>query len=99
VTAEPVRILRWETPPPTQRPWSGGRRPGSRFDQVAATLRDEPGRWALIYEGARVQAHGIAATVTQAKLRCLQPAGSFQVATRTHQGVTSVYVRHIGETA
>lgn len=93
-----MRVLRWETPPPTRKPWPGGRQPGSRFDQVAALLREETGRWAVIYEGVRPVAHGIASTVAQAKTRCFQPLGAFQVATRTHQGVTAVYVRHIGET-
>jgi hypothetical protein len=97
VTVEQMRVQRWEDPPPTGKPWAGGRRPGSRFDAIADELRDETGRWGVIFAGARNVAHGIASAIAQAKTRCFQPLGSFQVATRTRNGITTVYVRYIGE--
>jgi hypothetical protein len=97
VTAPALAVLRWEEPPNPKKDWAGGRKPGSRFDPIAAALRDEPRRWAVVFEGGRNEAHGVAARIRQARMASFLPLGAFEVATRAHAGQVTVYARYIGE--
>jgi hypothetical protein len=93
-----MQIIRWENPPPPQNGRvSGGRPRGSRWDEVARQLRDEPRRWAVIFEGSRIAAFSVVSSVRQASTSCFGPAGSFEARSRSFDGVHSVYARFLGD--
>lgn len=96
--SELPRIIRWEDPPPARNGRGAGGRPlGSRWDEVAETLRDEPGRWAVIVEGTAAQASAATARIRLATARCFAPAGTFEARVRSDTGgVHTVYARHVG---
>jgi len=91
------KILRWDEPPNTYVPVAR-KQAGSQWDAVAATLRAEPGRSAVIYEGSRSAATGIASVVNDGRTKCFTPAGSFRATLRTVPGTKTVevYAKHVG---
>lgn len=97
-TRAPQRsILRWQDPPPQLNGHvSVGRTPGSPWDDIAKVLRDEPGRWAVIFEGTAPAANSLAVRIRQAICRCFSPAGTYEARLRSIDGVHTVFVRYVG---
>lgn len=95
MTITPAKILRWENPPPARH--VPGRR-GSQFDELADILRDEPARWAVVYDGDNPTAAGsIASKVKTGNVKCFAPAGSFEATVRKlREGRIAVYARYVG---
>ncbi|MEV6297829.1 hypothetical protein AB0M02_00315 [Actinoplanes sp. NPDC051861] len=93
----PFRILRWEDPPHAQAPAKGGGR--SKWTEVADALREEPDRWAVLYEGRPYAATTLATVIRSGKIRCFCPTGSFAAVSRKHNDVVTVYARYVGERA
>ncbi|GIF08709.1 hypothetical protein [Actinoplanes siamensis] len=93
----PAEILRWETPPPPARPGNGIT--GSRWDQVAEQLRDERGRWAVVYEGEANNASSIASVIRMGNVACFRPTGDFEAVSRRSPatGRVAVYARYLGD--
>jgi hypothetical protein len=87
---DPPEQLEWEAPPP-----SAARR-GSKWDPIAKALKQRPGQWACI---GRDIPTTIVTTIRNGGLRCFQPKGSFEAATRNHSSrwQADVYVRYVGE--
>lgn len=97
--ANPKRkIIRWEDPPHS-RNWGnvGGRPRGSEWDEVAAALRDEPGRWAVVYVGDRRGAMSARTKIAMGAGACFRPQGAFEAAARSWDGVHTVYARYLGD--
>ena len=93
--AEPLTVLRWDTPPPAQHPQTP--RTGSIFDDVAAELRDMPRTWGVIFEARSNRASGMASNINNGVYPCFRPHGSFQAVARMRDGVRTVYARYVGE--
>lgn len=65
---------------------------------VAAQLRYRPGQWARIaVHSTASRAAGCAASIRSGKLRAYLPAGSYEAAARTEDGVHAVFARYVGE--
>jgi hypothetical protein len=74
------------------------RRGDARHGSIAAQLRDWPDRWARV--AAYSTPHGAwntAYAIRNGRLRAYEPAGSFEAAARTVDGVHVVYVRYMGQ--
>jgi len=99
MTAVQRKIIRWEDPPPPRNGRAGGGRPpGSPWDGIAEVIRDERGRWAVIFESRSAsEAGSVRVKVSQGAALCFTPAGHFQARVRTINGVHTVYVRYVGE--
>lgn len=97
--AEQAQIIRWEHPPPAQRTVHGHGSVGSRYDHLAATLRDRPREWALIREAVnRNVANSVAGQIREARMRCFEPRGDFDACTRTAgDSMVRVYARYVGD--
>jgi hypothetical protein len=94
------RIIKWEDPPESSSLCSKpgpGRPAGSQWDPIAEALREEPGRWALIFEGEKGAASSLRARIVTASVLCFCPRGAFQAKERVWAGVYSVYARYVGE--
>lgn len=77
-------------------PGGGGER--TLHSLIAAQLRQRPGEWARI--ATRSTASNAASTahsIRSAKLRPYAPAGAYEAAARTEDGVHSVHARYVGE--
>lgn len=92
--AERVKVIRWEDPPRTQS--YGGGPSGSRFDGLAEVLRDEPNRWAVIYQGSRGTASGMAGKIKHGAMKAFRPVGVFEATVRTDGQTSTVYARYVG---
>lgn len=92
-STDEAAILRWEDPPP--RDLRGGSRypaPESKYAQILRELSARPGRWALIFVGSKSRATTIADAI-----RYGERALSFDAVTRTVDGKTRTYARHLGD--
>lgn len=92
--ADPLYVIRWETPPPA--PSHGPGKPGRAYVEVAAELRAAPGQWGVIWQGTgreRVQPNYITSGVIPA----FRPPGSFQATLRRVRGLRTVYARYVGD--
>ena len=86
-----MSALAWQDPPAQGRP---GRPPG-KHAALAAEMRANPGRWALI---GQYGTSGLAGVVRNGKIACYAPAGSFETATRKRtDGRWDIYARFVGE--
>ena len=61
---------------------------------VADALRANPGEWAVVAESPANC--GLGWLIKNGRLKCWQPAGTFQSATRTVNGKITVYARYVG---
>jgi hypothetical protein len=95
---EPATVLRWEEPPPPKRR-TGPRESGghSRFASLAAELRANPGRWAVIYDGPKQHASGMATHIRMGHVICFSPCGDFDAVSRQHGDRGLVYARYVGD--
>ncbi len=88
-------IIRWEEPPPSHMR-GPGRGAASKWDSLAAQLREHPGRWALVDEGNNAS---LIDTIKFGRAVCFRPAGDFEATTRKIPGTntTRVYARFLGD--
>lgn len=98
---EQKQIVRWEDPPPPAR-GKGGGGPGvfrSRYDSIAAELRANPGRWAVVdvVDTARERGGGLVTQITGGHLLCFKPAGDFEAVGRWRGAVLTTYARYLGD--
>ncbi|BCJ45356.1 hypothetical protein GCM10010168_86250 [Actinoplanes ianthinogenes] len=96
-TKTAAEIIRWENPPPSRR--NPGGVVGSRWDEVAEQLRDERGRWAVVYEGDANNASSAASIIRMGNVACFRPTGDFEAVSRRSPstGRTTVYARYLGD--
>lgn len=98
MSAEQLRIIRWEEPPPARGNVSPGRLPGSKYDGVAAELRSNPGRWARIQNArSRNVADALTARIRSGQIQCFGLRGDFDACARTVGGTHRVYARYVGD--
>jgi hypothetical protein len=93
------KIIKWAEPPTASFIKGPGAPPGSQWDEVAAELRANPGRSALIYRGPRTDAFVIAATFAAGRIVATRPAGSFAVTRRSLGGPyrrAEIYAKYVG---
>lgn len=100
--AEPLHVIRWETPPPPARGRGNGRT-GSRsqYSAIADQLRARRGEWAVVEEKAlppRINS-GLATRICMGHMRCFGPPGDFQAVVRRKDGMSRVYARYLGDGA
>jgi hypothetical protein len=90
-------VLRWEDPPKSEAAerWYTTRR--SKLSPVADALRDQPGRWAVVFEGPHGRATGMATHIRLGQVRCFTPTGDFDATTRRVGATSVVYARYVGE--
>jgi len=93
--AEPLYVLRWQTPPPAARPGGPGRR-SSMFEEVADELRDMPRTWGVIWEGPKRRG-ALANHINTGTIPSFRPAGTFEAVARRFGGTWSVYARYLGD--
>lgn len=95
---EALAVIKWEVPPPTVH--GRGRKEGnprsSILDQLAAELRANPNRWAVVFEGNQVRAGSVRSSIAGGLVPACTPTGAFQACVRTsEQGQTRVYARFV----
>ena len=94
-------IIRFEDPPPPARGCTKGPRPPRPTARdIAAALRENPQRWALVREGGRERgaydaARSTATVITRGRIAAFQPTGDFEAVTRTVAGQVRVYARYL----
>ncbi len=92
------RVLRWEDPPHSRNLGNKGGRPtDSRWNDIAETLRDERGRWAVVFEGERQLAMSARSRISEGRTVCFRPLGDFEACVRSYEGTYTVYARYMGE--
>ena len=92
------RVLRWEDPPPSMNVGNKGGRPAdSAWNYVAEALRDERGRWGVVFEGERTPAMGVRSFITEGRRICFRPQGDYEACVRSWRGTYTVYARYMGE--
>lgn len=93
------QVIRWEDPPISRNIGNkGGRRADSAWNDVAQTLREERGRWAVIHVSREKQpAMSVRSFVTEGRRICFRPQGDFEACVRSWRGVHTVYARYMGE--
>lgn len=92
------RVIRWEDPPPCRNSSErSGRPPGSEWNGVAEQLKDERGRWAVVFEGEREQALTVRKFIVEARRVCFRPMGDFEACIRALSGVHTIYARYMGD--
>lgn len=99
MTREPLRVLRWEDPPPSEGSARAARRKptGSKYDQIAEQLRQRPGVWAVVLESSVGIAGGLTTHIRLGQISCFTPTGDFE-ATSRHRGDSAVvYARYVGD--
>lgn len=94
--AERAAVIRWEEPPPPKRR-NGTRNGHSRFAALAAELRANPGRWALIYDGPKQHSSGMATHIRMGSVMCFSPCGDYDAVSRQHGDHGLVYARYVGD--
>ena len=85
-----MSALVWQDPPRAMGSHS------VRHDEIAAALRANPGRWALVLERVAISNAG---NISAGKIKAYAPAGSFQgtVRKRPDGDRYDVYARYVGE--
>jgi hypothetical protein len=92
-------VIRWEEPPP--RDPRGHDKdptpaPESKYERLAAQLRSRPGEWALVYEGVKAKAAGMAMVIRLSQVVAF-PNLDYEATTRTRDRVTRTYARYVGD--
>lgn len=100
MTATPITVLRDRTPQPAGLVWEEPptrTRPG-KYAPIAAALRENPGRWAVLRTYPTTQgkrAWGFATAIRQGKFADLRQG--FEACARTVDDQVRVYIRYTGE--
>lgn len=90
-------VVRWEAPPPPKHP-GRARRPSSQHEQIAATLRERRGEWAVIYDGPANFGSGLSTQIQMGALPAYASAGDFEACSRLpSRGRRVVYARYLGD--
>jgi hypothetical protein len=93
---EQATVIRWEDPKPSlQRRERSA--PWSRYRAVAAELRTQPGRWAVIDEFPGRNRTTLATHIRRGAIDCFTPAGDFDAVARQVFGHTAIYARYVGD--
>lgn len=91
------KVIRWEDPPHSRNVGNqGGRPPDSQWSALADQLRDEPKRWAVIFEGDRTTAMSVRSKAVEGRSVCFRPRGAFEARVRSWNGTYTVYARYMG---
>lgn len=85
--------LRWEEPPERE-----SRARNSKYTAVVATLRANPGRWAVIFEGQRNSAASMTWQLRHGRASAFCPVGEFEFDHRARGEDSKIYARFVGET-
>jgi hypothetical protein len=85
-----MSVVRWEDPPPSRKP---GRRLSKYWTAIADALKEHPGQWAVIHEGAR---QGSLVARVNGGRSAFAPAGAFEAMERPGDGMHRVYARYVG---
>ena len=95
VLTHTTSALRWEDPPAHRR--TGPRKPGQDWIPIAAALRANPGRWAIVnVESNRSDAAQTANRISSGRIQSFYPVGRFEAVARTVDGECRVYARYTG---
>lgn len=87
--------LVFEDPPPSRQ-----HGPRTNHAHVAAALKAQPGRWAVVsVHGSPPAANTAACRIKSALTAAYQPARSFEAVARTVDGECRVYARYVGESS
>lgn len=80
--------IEWREPPPRAR----SSPKGSKWADIATTLRANPGKWALVHHGAA----SMAANIRAGRLADM-PRGEFEATSRkSADGKADIYARFVG---
>jgi hypothetical protein len=101
-TAVAPIAFRWEEPPPTNL----GRRPrdirtdADAYTDIAARLRVNPGRWAVIAEfgtpgTVQASSSNLVDAIRRGRTPSWSPAGSYEATARKRGNITTVYARYL----
>lgn len=88
-------VIRWEAPPPHRR---AGQKQRSKYDAMAAMLRERPGEWALVLEDAPVGVCLGVAGMMRRGVGAFTPAHAFKSRQVGAAGAAkaSLYARYVG---
>ena len=86
-------VLRWEEPPP---PRTGQRLGRERIPWavIAQELKDKPGKWAVVHEGAPDPK--LATRIEAGLSPWFRPAGTFEATQRSNGAIFTIYARYVG---
>jgi hypothetical protein len=90
-------VLRWEDPPPSRTGRPGPKSRPSLYEFVAAQLRANPQRWAVVFEGGDKSATSLANQFRRGRTGAFLPIGAFEIASRMNDGTGRIYARYVGE--
>lgn len=85
--------IKWEDPPAIDKSGRG------RYDDLAAALRENPGRWALVGDDL---AASTTTAINTGRLRAFMPPGAFQSRSQTHKDDPRrrrIWARYVGGAA
>lgn len=99
---EQAQIILWEEPPPVSARGRNGAmaaaRLSSRYDAMAAQLRERPGRSALVAELPDGKSSTLASRINSGAISSFRPAGDFAATTRLGEdGVTRIWAVYLGD--
>lgn len=91
-------VIRWENPPPSRTGSPGPKPRPSMYVAVAAELRANPQRWALVFEGGSKSATSLANQFRRGRTGAFLPVGAFEIASRMGDGIAGgrIYARYVG---
>lgn len=90
-----VGVLRWEAPPAALQGCTGRPRERILHELIAAQLRREPGRWAVVYEARGLSS--LATQINRGAYAPYRPAGAYEATSRTVGDMHVVYARYRAE--
>lgn len=95
---EAPKVLRWEDPPHSMNVGNRSGRPAdSQWNPVAEQLKDERGRWGVVFVGERRGAMSVRSFISEGRRICFRPVGDFEACVRSWRGVHTVYARYLGD--
>lgn len=90
-------VIRWEEPPAEvlkRRPWLTR---SSKLAPLADELRENPGAWALVYEGTSSgAASGMATHIRLGQVAAFTPTGDFDAVSQSGNGLARAWARYVG---
>ncbi len=98
MTIAAALTFRWETPPATTvgRPVGARDRKPDPYVDIAAQLREHPGRWAAVAEfRPEGSPQNLVRAIRAGHTRSWAPAGAFEATRRNRGDKTVVYARYL----